>query len=190
MLYLIVSDDVPIPPGIALVQFRHKTAYTREVLEAARRLRDRLTVPLIINDRVDIALALDAAGVHLGQTDLPIPIARRMLGSHKIIGGTASTLEEALQVEQEGADYLGFGHIFPTRTKLKTTPPVGLERLREVCSRLTIPVYAIGGITAANVQQVRATGVAGVAFVSAIKEVEDGTFPTRAAALCAADTSR
>jgi thiamine-phosphate pyrophosphorylase len=188
MLYLIVSDDVEIPAGVGMVQFRHKSAYTRESLEAVRRLKSRLQVPLMINDRVDIALAVDAAGVHLGQTDLPIPIARCLLGQ-KIIGGTAGTLEQALQVEQEGADYVSIGHIFPTTSKVKTTPPVGLKALEQVCRRLKIPVYAIGGINSSNVEQVRATGVTGVALIAAITELRHGTFPLRGAALSAPNSA-
>ncbi len=153
------------------IQFRHKGDYSRElfaiVLDLVK-ICKQVNIPLVINDRLDIALATNASGVHLGQTDLPLSVARKLLGADKLIGATASTLEQAKRAEMEGADYVGFGHIFPTQTKIKTTPPVGLVALREVCQQLNIPVVAIGGIDAKNVDEVCQAGVSGVAIVSAI----------------------
>ncbi|MCS7013473.1 MAG: thiamine phosphate synthase [Chloroherpetonaceae bacterium] len=157
--------------GARLIQLRDKTLPTRELFAIAVALRT-LTLAfgarLIINDRVDIALAADADGVHLGQTDLPIPAARKILGEGKLIGGTASTLEEAVAVEKDGADYIGFGHIFPTTSKEKPSPPKGLEMLRQVVRAVRIPVIAIGGITAENAREVIKAGAAGIAVISAV----------------------
>ena len=187
-LQLIVSTDTtPSVPylelalqailgGIDGIQFRHKGIYSRETYSLVSQLAElcnRFSIPLIINDRIDIALAVKAAGAHLGQSDLPLAIASAFLGKGKIIGATASTLEEAKRAEIEGADYIGFGHIFPTTTKIKNTPPVGLEGLKAVLNHVTIPVVAIGGITDHNLDEVRKTGVHGVAFVSAISSSLD-----------------
>jgi len=186
-LYLIVSTEralelVPqaLAGGIDCIQLRHKGPLTRAVVALAEELLQLCgAVPLIVNDRVDLARAVGAAGVHLGQTDLPLAEARALLGPHAILGATASTLEEALRAEAEGASYVGFGHIFPTSTKVKSTPPVGLAALREVCRRLHIPVVAIGGIHRDNIAAVWATGVAAVAVASAIGDALDPCAETR-----------
>lgn len=162
--------------GANSIQFRHKGIYNREIYSIVCQLAEiccRFSVPLIINDRVDIALAIQAAGVHLGQTDLPIKAARKLLGKDKIIGGTASNLEQAKQVEMDGADYIGFGHIYPTKTKIKHDPPVGLVVLEQVCNHVNVPVMAIGGIKEHNLDDVCAAGVCGVAIVSAISSSSD-----------------
>lgn len=157
--------------GAHIIQLRDKTLSTQELYAVAVALR-ALTLGfgtlLIINDRVDIALAVDADGVHLGQTDLPISVARKILGPNKLIGGTASTLEEALAVAAAGADYIGFGHIFPTSSKEKPTPPKGVEMLRQVVQAVHLPVMAIGGITVENAKQVLDAGAASVAVISAV----------------------
>ena len=147
--------------GADSLQFRHKATYTREIYALACRLAEicrKFSVPLIVNDRVDIAMAIGASGVHLGQTDLPVEAARKLIGRDKIIGATTSTLEEAKEAERQGADYIGFGHIFPTRTKIKNTPPLGVVPLQTVCRQISIPILAIGGIDAGNLDEVCRAG--------------------------------
>jgi thiamine-phosphate pyrophosphorylase len=161
--------------GVTLVQLREKEMSSSEYLELARRVKgitDRHGVPLIINDRIDIALAADADGVHLGPEDLPVPIARKLLGDGKIIGASAASVDEALLFQAQGADYLGVGAVFPTATK-QGTEKVGLDDLREIKSAVRIPVVAIGGINAGNAGPVMETGVDGVAVVSAIMDQTD-----------------
>jgi thiamine-phosphate diphosphorylase len=157
--------------GIDGIQFRHKGAYDRESHTIALCLVEmcrRFSIPFIINDRFDIAMAVRATGVHLGQTDMPVREARLFLGESAIIGVTSSTIEEAKAAESEGADYVGFGHIFSTATKIKSTPPVGLEALEVICSQLFIPVIAIGGINEGNIEDVCRAGASGIAVISAI----------------------
>ncbi|TCL59262.1 thiamine-phosphate diphosphorylase [Hydrogenispora ethanolica] len=156
--------------GVSLVQLREKDRGTRDFFELAVRVKavtDHYGVPLIINDRLDIALAVDAAGLHIGQEDLPAGLARRLLGSGKILGVSAGTLDEALAAEDAGADYLGIGAVFPTGTK-QDAREVGLAGLRAVTARVGLPVVAIGGIQEQNLQSVLEQEVAGVALVSAI----------------------
>ena len=161
--------------GATLVQLREKEISSKEYLELAQRVKevtDRHDIPLIINDRIDIALAVDADGVHLGPEDLPVPIARKLLGGGKIIGSSAASVDEALLFQAQGADYLGVGAVFPTATK-RGTEKVGLEDLRGIKSAVHIPVVAIGGINAENAKPVMETGVDGVAVVSAIMDQTD-----------------
>ena len=161
--------------GATLVQLREKKISSKEYLELAQRVKevtDRQHIPLIINDRIDIALAIDADGVHLGPEDLPVPIARKLLGGGKIIGSSAASVDEALLFQAQGADYLGVGAVFPTATK-RGTEKVGLEDLRRIKSAVHIPVVAIGGIKAENAKPVMETGVDGVAVVSAIMDQTD-----------------
>jgi len=161
--------------GATLVQLREKEISSKEYLELAQRVKevtDRHDIPLIINDRIDIALAIDADGVHLGPEDLPVPIARKLLGDGKIIGSSAASVDEALLLQAQGADYLGVGAVFPTATK-RGTEKVGLEDLRGIKSAVHIPVVAIGGINAENAKPVMETGVDGVAVVSAIMDQTD-----------------
>jgi thiamine-phosphate pyrophosphorylase len=161
--------------GATLVQLREKKISSKEYLELAQRVKevtDRHDIPLIINDRIDIALAIDADGVHLGPEDLPVPIARKLLGDGKIIGSSAASVAEALLLQAQGADYLGVGAVFPTATK-RGTEKVGLEDLRGIKSAVHIPVVAIGGINAENAKPVMETGVDGVAVVSAIMDQTD-----------------
>ncbi|MDI3538795.1 MAG: thiamine-phosphate pyrophosphorylase, partial [Bacillota bacterium] len=124
-------------------------------------------------DRLDVALAVGAEGVHLGQEDIPCRLARQILGPEKIIGVSASTVEEAVQAERDGADYLGVGAVFPTGTKADAGEAIGLDALAAIKARVKIPVVAIGGINAANAAQVAATGVDGLAVVSAIVAAAD-----------------
>ena len=161
--------------GATLVQLREKEISSKEYFELAQRVKevtDQHGIPLIINDRIDIALAIDADGVHLGPEDLPVPIARKLLGDGKIIGSSAASVEEALLFQAQGADYLGVGAVFPTATK-RGTEKVGLDDLRGIKAAVHIPVVAIGGIKAENAKPVMETGVDGVAVVSAIMDQED-----------------
>lgn len=171
-----------ISGGVDTIQFRHKGMYTREIHSLVCQIAEvclHFSIPLIVNDRVDIAIAIEATGVHLGQTDLPIKVARSLLGNKKMIGATASTIEQAKQAEIGGADYIGFGHIFPTDTKLKNHSPVGLMLLQQVCNQIRIPVLAIGGIKDHHIKDVCKTGVSGIAVVSAISASSDPFIQTR-----------
>ncbi|AET67611.1 thiamine-phosphate pyrophosphorylase [Desulfosporosinus orientis DSM 765] len=164
------SIEQAIQGGVTLVQLREKSVSTKEFLQLAEKVKEitsRYQIPLIINDRLDIALAIDADGLHVGQDDLPMVKARELLGPDKIIGVSASTLEEALLAEQQGADYLGVGAIFTTATKTDATD-VSLKQLEVIKHSVSIPVVAIGGIGTTNLPLVRAAGVDGVSVVSAI----------------------
>ncbi len=159
-----------IQGGVTLVQLREKNADSRQFLETALRVREvteRYGVPLIINDRIDIALACNAAGVHLGQQDIPCKIAREILGPDKLIGVTAKTAAQAIQAERDGADYLGCGALFPSGAKPEAQP-MTLSTLSEILASVHIPVTAIGGINADNVHLPVEAGANGVAVVSAI----------------------
>jgi thiamine-phosphate pyrophosphorylase len=163
--------------GADVVQLREKDAPGRVLYDIARQIR-RLTldagVPFIVDDRVDIALAAGADGVHVGQDDLPATEARRLIGPDRILGVSAASLEEALSAERDGADYIGFGPVFEAReTKPDTVPPRGLELLAEVCDRCAVPVIAIGGINHGNVARVIAAGAGGVAVISGVVGAHD-----------------
>ena len=168
--------------GVTCLQLREKEASAGEILTLARTLlplcRAR-RVPLLINDRVDIALAAGADGVHLGQDDLPLPEARALLGPDRILGATAHTVEEALRAQAEGADYLGVGAMFPTGTKTDTVP-TSADTLKAICAAVSIPVVAIGGVNAENLPTLAGTGIAGAAVVSAIFSQSDLTAAARA----------
>lgn len=169
--------DQALQGGVTLVQLREKSATSREFYQRALRIKevtDRFQVPLIINDRLDIALAVNAAGLHIGQEDLPVAVARRLLGPDKILGATAATVADALAAQAAGADYLGSGAVYPTGTKPgKAILPLSV--LTQIKQALRIPVVAIGGITAENIGPVRDAGVDGVAVVSAIMDSADPT---------------
>ena len=167
--------------GVSVVQYRDKRSSARRKLETIRTLQPvcrQKGALFIVNDRADLALAGEADGVHLGQKDMPIAEARKILGRDRIIGGTASTMEEARQVEAAGADYLGFGHIYATPTKYKGYAPRGPQMLAQVCRNLSIPVVAIGGIGEKGAAEVLQSGAAGFAVSSAVCGAED---PRRAA---------
>ncbi|MCD8011105.1 MAG: thiamine phosphate synthase [Lachnospiraceae bacterium] len=162
--------EAAIRGGVTVVQLREKDCSSAEFLEQAfciKEITDRAGIPLIINDRLDVALAVDAAGVHVGQSDFPATVARRLLGPDKLIGVSAATVEEARKAEADGADYLGVGAMFATSTKTNTRP-VSMERLAEIRQAVSIPIVAIGGIQASNAAQFRGTGINGLAVVSAI----------------------
>lgn len=161
--------------GVTLLQLREKDKSAREYMALARKVKeisDRFGVPLLIDDRVDVAAAVDAAGVHVGQSDIPVAAARRILGPDKIVGATAKTVEQAVEAWEQGADYLGVGAIYPTTTKVKTVL-TSVETLKEICCAVPIPVNAIGGLNAGNMGVLQGTGAAGICVVSAIMKAED-----------------
>jgi thiamine-phosphate pyrophosphorylase len=162
--------------GVTIVQVREKTASTRDFIELARRLKVVLApqrIPLIVNDRVDVALAADADGVHLGQQDMPVADARRLLGPDRIIGLSVETLEQARGAETLDVDYLGVSPIFPTSTKTDTAGAWGLDGLGVLRAATARPLVAIGGLNVANVSDVVAVGADGIAVVSAICSAAD-----------------
>ena len=162
--------EAAVKGGCTVVQLREKNCTSREFYELAlsvKNITDYYGVPLIINDRLDIAAAVNADGVHLGQKDLPANIARAVLGESKIIGVSANNLEAALKAEKDGADYLGVGAVFATGTK-KDTKPVSTESLKEICSQVKIPVVAIGGIKRDNITLLNGTRISGVAVISSV----------------------
>jgi thiamine-phosphate pyrophosphorylase len=161
--------------GVTIVQLREKTASSQEFYAlalAVKEVTSRYKVPLIINDRLDIALAVDADGLHLGQDDLPIEIARRHFGENKVIGISVSNVQEAIQAEKEGADYLGAGAMFATGTKTDADL-VTLNELQKIKKAVSIPVVAIGGIKKHNATEILSTGIDGISVVSAILAEED-----------------
>ncbi|WP_292880591.1 thiamine phosphate synthase [Methanobrevibacter sp. UBA188] len=185
-LYLVTdnSDDVEkflntieegIKGGVTVVQIREKTAETLDFYELALKVKEittRYNVPLIINDRVDVALAIDADGVHVGQSDLPCDVTRKLIGKDKILGVSAATIEEAKKAERDGADYIGTGAVFPTATK-DDAPSITKEDLKEIVESINIPVVAIGGINFDNASTLIDTGIAGLSVVSAIMSSEN-----------------
>lgn len=159
-----------IQGGATFIQLREKNLEYEDFLKTAKEVKlvtDKYKVPFVINDNVDVAVAVDADGVHIGQSDEEIRIAREKLGPDKIIGLSAGTLEEALKAEENGADYIGVGAVFNTSTKL-VSRIITFEKLKEICNKVKIPVVAIGGISKDNVLQLKGTGIAGISLVSAI----------------------
>lgn len=164
-----------ISGGATLVQLREKDVSSLEFYNIAldvKKVTDKYSIPLIINDRLDVALAVDAAGVHLGQSDFPCKVARKLIGEDKILGISAATLEDALKAEEDGADYVGVGAIFPTGTKLDADS-VNIETLKIIKKSLHIPVVAIGGINENNFMLLKDAGIDGFAIISAILGKED-----------------
>lgn len=160
-----------IAGGVSCVQLREKDCSTREFIQEARTLQEFLhtkSIPLIINDRVDVALAVGADGVHLGQNDMPIGDARKLLGDKLIIGISAESVENAITAELEGADYIGISPVFSTTTKKDIAPPLGLAGIREIRKKTKLPLVAIGGIHQHNATEVIRAGADGIAVVSAI----------------------
>ena len=161
--------------GVTLLQLREKERSGREYLRLARSVRevaDRYGVPLLIDDRVDVALACGCAGVHVGQTDIPVRDARKLLGPDRVVGATAKTVPQAREAWEQGADYLGVGAIYPTTTKVVTvlTP---VERLRDICAAVPIHANAIGGLNEGNLEVLRGVPIAGICVVSAIMKAAD-----------------
>lgn len=161
--------------GATIIQLREKDKTTREYLhlaEKVHKITKKYKTPLIIDDRLDIAMAMDAEGVHLGQSDLPVQAARNLIGKEKIIGATAKTVEQAKEAYEQGADYLGVGAIYPTTTKVKTIL-TSTETLQDICEAVPIPVNAIGGLNAKNINILKGIPIAGICVVSAIMKEED-----------------
>lgn len=161
--------------GVTIVQLREKNLTTNQYYQLAKQVKeitDSYQVPLIIDDRLDVCLAVDAAGLHIGDDELPVPVARQVLGPDKILGVTAKTVERALEAEEGGANYLGTGAIFPTTTK-ENAPITLISTLKTICQRVAIPVVAIGGLTSENIDQLVGTGIAGVAVVRDLMQAED-----------------
>ncbi|WP_314846785.1 thiamine phosphate synthase [uncultured Streptococcus sp.] len=168
--------------GVTIVQLREKNLTTHQYYQLAKQVKeitDTYQVPLIIDDRLDICLAVDAAGLHIGDDELPVSVARKVLGSEKILGVTAKTVKRALEAEEGGADYLGTGAIFPTTTK-ENAPITLISTLKTICQRVAIPVVAIGGLTSENIEQLIGTGIAGVAVVRDLMQAEDIEAKTQA----------
>lgn len=171
---LLHTVDEACKGGITLLQLREKSVGGREYLEKATKIKeitDRYNIPLIIDDRVDVALACDAAGVHVGSSDLPVSVARKLMGPDKIVGATAKTVDAALRAYEDGADYLGVGAIYPTTTKVVTIL-TEVSTLQAICEAVPIPVAAIGGLNSSNIDILKGTSIDGVAVVSAIMKSE------------------
>ena len=168
--------------GVTIIQLREKTLTTNQYYQLAKQVKeitDAYQVPLIIDDRLDVCLAVDAAGLHIGDDELPVSVARQVLGPEKILGVTAKTVKRALEAEESGADYLGTGAIFPTTTK-ENAPITLISTLKTICQRVAIPVVAIGGLTSENIDQLIGTGIAGVAVVRDLMQAEDIEAKTQA----------
>ncbi|MFH2128582.1 MAG: thiamine phosphate synthase [Pseudomonadota bacterium] len=160
-----------IAGGAGVIQFRQKQGSTRQMIETARHMLAicrRHQAKLIINDRLDVALAAEADGVHLGQDDFPLAQAREILGPDKIIGGSASSVEEAALCRAGGVDYIGLGPVYPTTSKADAGPAGGLDLLRRVSREFGLPVIAIGGVNAARAAEVMGAGAHGMAVISAV----------------------
>ena len=174
--------DTACRSGVTIIQLREKNLTTNQYYQLAKQVKeitDAYQVPLIIDDRLDICLAVDAAGLHIGDDELPVSVARKVLGPEKILGVTAKTVKRALEAETSGADYLGTGAIFPTTTK-ENAPITLISTLKTICQMVAIPVVAIGGLTSENIDQLAATGIAGVAVVRDLMQAEDIEAKTQA----------
>lgn len=168
--------------GVTMIQLREKNLTTNQYYQLAKQVKeitDAYQVPLIIDDRLDICLAVDAAGLHIGDDELPVSVARQVLGPEKILGVTAKTVKRALEAETSGADYLGTGAIFPTTTK-ENAPITLISALKTICQTVAIPVVAIGGLTSENIDKLTGTGIAGVAVVRDLMQAEDIEAKTQA----------
>ena len=168
--------------GVTIVQLREKNLTTNQYYQLAKQVKeitDAYQIPLIIDDRLDVCLAVDAAGLHIGDDELPVSVARQVLGPDKILGVTAKTVKRALEAEEGGANYLGTGAIFPTTTK-ENAPITLISTLKTICQRVAIPVVAIGGLTSENIDQLMGTGIAGVAVVRDLMQAEDVEAKTQA----------
>lgn len=165
-----------IKGGVTAVQIREKDISTRDFYEIALKIKkvtDYHNIPLFVNDRIDIAQAIDATGVHLGQSDMDLSVARKILGAKKLIGISATNLTEAIAAERNGADYVGVGAVFHTNTKNDINKPIELKGLRSICDNIKIPKVAIGGINISNIKDVLFSGANGAAIISAILGEKD-----------------
>ena len=168
--------------GVSCIQLREKMCSTREFIDeslAIRSLLARHGIPLIINDRVDVALAVKADGIHLGQKDMPCRMARQIIPESMIVGISVESLDDAIAAQKDGADYLGVSPIYPTPTKTDTAQPLGLDGLRSIRSEVDLPLVGIGGLNADNAEAVIHNGADGVAVVSAIVAADDPEAATR-----------
>ena len=173
-IYLKKVEDA-LRGGVTMLQIREKDKTTRDYIELAAKTHEiakKYNVPLIIDDRVDVAMAVDAEGVHLGQSDMQVDKARKILGEKKIIGATTKTVPQALEAYQNGADYLGVGAIYPTTTKVKTVL-TSVDTLTDICNSVPIPANAIGGLNKGNIDVLKDAPIAGICVVSAIMKAED-----------------
>jgi len=172
-----------IEGGASILQLRDKDLSTRELIatvEELLQLTRPADIPLLINDRVDVALAAGAQGVHLGEDDMPIETARRLLGDQAIIGASAASVAEARAAQAAGADYLGVGAMFSSPSKADAGEPIGPEAIREINAAVGLPIVGIGGISLENAAQVIAAGAAGIAVISAVAEAENMVIACRA----------
>lgn len=172
-----LTDDLEkaILGGVTIIQLREKNLSDEEFIKVAnevKKLCQKYNIPLIINDNLTVALAVNSDGIHIGQDDIPASIVRKKIGPDKILGVSAHNLKEALQARHDGADYIGVGAIFPTETKNDATI-VTLDKLQKICDRIDIPVVAIGGINIDNISKLKNINIAGVAVVSEIMKAED-----------------
>lgn len=161
--------------GVTLIQIREKERTTREYLSLAEKVHEitrKYDIPLIIDDRVDVALAVNAEGVHVGQSDMPVNIARKLMGGDKIVGATAKTVPQAIEAYEQGADYLGVGAIYPTTTKVKTVL-TSVDTLKEIVKAVPIGVNAIGGLNKDNIHVLKDSGINGICVVSAIMKADN-----------------
>lgn len=173
--------EAALQGGVTILQLREKEKSTREYMELATKVHaitKKYGVPLIIDDRVDVALVIDAEGVHVGQSDMPVDIARKLMGPEKIVGATTKTVEQAREAYEKGADYLGVGAIYPTTTKVKTVL-TSVDTLRDICNAVPIPANAIGGLNKDNIQVLAGVPIAGICVVSAIMKAEDSGTATK-----------
>lgn len=171
-----------IAGGADTIQFRQKNRSTREMIETAQKIKQLCTnndVSFIVNDRLDVAIASDSDGVHLGQDDFPIPLARKILGENKIIGGSAVTFLEARKCLEEGADYVGFGPVYPTTSKSDAGPVTGISLMKEVIDKVSLPLVAIGGVSVNNIPEIIEARAFGIAVISAVCCQQDPEQATR-----------
>ena len=171
-----------IAGGASVVQLRDKGLTTRELVSEGQKLRSltrEMGALLIVNDRIDVALAVEADGVHVGPDDMPVALARELVGPHRILGASAGTVAEARAAQAEGADYLGVGSVYPTRTKADAGEPIGPNGLAHIVASVSIPVVGIGGINETDVAEVITAGAEGVAIISAVVAADDVRAATR-----------
>ena len=171
----LVRVEQALRGGATLLQLREKEKSTREYIELAKKVHNltkKYNVPLIIDDRVDVALAIDAEGVHVGASDMPVATAKKLMGEDKIVGATAKTVPWAKEAYEQGADYLGVGAIYPTTTKVKTVQ-TSTDTLMDICKSVPIPVNAIGGLNKDNIDVLKGIPIGGICVVSAIMKAEN-----------------
>ena len=174
--------ELAIRGGADTIQFRQKNGSTKELISNSQKIKHlciEAGISFVVNDRLDVAIAVDADGVHLGQDDFPIPLARKILPEDTLIGGSAATIEEVRRCVEEGADYVGFGPVFPTASKEDAGPVSGINKLKEVVDASPVPIIAIGGITPENIRKVLEAGAAGIAVISTVCCAEDPTEATQ-----------